>query len=695
MEDDFMKYDNSYDDENNEIEANSDDHSNNNDTLDESSDEQYSTYSSYNDTEAKETEPETGNYESFNQDLYAESHSSDNAMSEESNTVGINEETPQNNETSEDSEETPDDNKKNKKKNKKDKAPKEKKPMTKAKKITLIVVSVILVIAIIATSITVPIVIANKDKIFVSEAADFNNTDGTYFVLKNDVTVDGDLNLGDINSIDFNGNTLTVTGTLRINSANANEVIMGGKSKNNYNSDGVLQAGNIEVTCPNADFVASVLVKTNLLKVTSKSFLLADKGANLSNNAEIKSSSVNILAPLEFSDKNTNNSVIIKDAGIININAIVSGNIDISNNYKAAEGYSSNASIKGTVSGNILADSNTSLTISSRIGGIIDSNVRDAETGIAKERVGKVKLMENAAVKEIKNAEIVYIHENVVFPDLTSVGTVETIKQLDRVTAINVNDDTDKIILTFGTVDGADAYIVTIDNNESITIMEPMLDITKYVSSPEKHLIKVQAVSTSAPELLLPSESSIYEYRTYMTLARPTNIKVTTNDEGKYILSFDKVNFADEYSININGTVIVTDKTNVDITSYLTRGGNYVFEIIAKSKNDNIKSSKAGVYQYKHYISLTTPVLRIINDQSNIIFSWDPVPEADYYRVIRINGEEEETVFYTSSAEFKVSLSNEYGIESGQTFIVEAISNNGYYTMSRSEQVTYKYVPVA
>ena len=143
--------------------------------------------------------------------------------------------------------------KRSKKDKQKNKEKKPRKPLSKVQKIFIWIAVAIIVAGIIAASIAIPVTIANKDKIFVSDAEDFKNTDGKYYVLQKDVHVEGDLDLSAVTNIDFNGKKLIVKGHLRITSEGKSDVSLGKRAKNGYVKDGYIEAYDLIVTAPEAN----------------------------------------------------------------------------------------------------------------------------------------------------------------------------------------------------------------------------------------------------------------------------------------------------------------------------------------------------------------------------------------------------------------------------------------------------------
>lgn len=583
--------------------------------------------------------------------------------------------------------------KRSKKDKKKNKEKKPRKPLSKVQKVFIWIAVAIVVAGIIAASIAIPVTIANKDKIFVSAAEDFKNTDGKYYVLQKDVHVEGDLDLSAVTNIDFNGKKLIVKGHLRITSEGRSDVSLGKRAKNGYVKDGYIEAYDLIVTAPEANVNICADLMLDSMEISAASAKVISS-VTVKESSSITAKSISIDDTFRFSTTEDNDYLNIINASTVSISGEISGNVVIKNGgVKPENGYLTSSDIKGNVKGNVYADNNTELIISSHIEGIIESCITDSE-GIVIGNIGKVKVIGNAVVKEINNADLVYIHEKVVkraMPELINVTKFDVIRQLTRVPYINVNDDTDTVIMEFGKVNNADKYIISIDGTEIETVTDTKVDITKYVKNVKTYLISVKAISEQNPELLLPSEEIRYEYKTFLTLARPNDIKVTIIDS-KYILSYSKVSFADEYVITVNGAKITSEETSVDITEYLKTAGDYIIEITATSRNENIKQSKANVYQYSitEDLSSFNFTIQLNPTDRSLIFAWDEVANADIYEIVRVGQNGEETVLYRTNAQ-NVILSMDdtrFKIESGQQFKVIAKSVNSYYAPSSSAIVS-------
>ena len=134
--------------------------------------------------------------------------------------------------------------------------PKQRKKMSprQKKRVAIACVAAVLVVAIVL-GIALPIYFINKDKIFVSSAEDFlNYDDGTYFVLEDDLTVDGDVTIGRGYALDLNGHALIVNGTLTFDNPGTGEAAVGTLKKGAWTGAGSIDADNVVIVAPSGSF---------------------------------------------------------------------------------------------------------------------------------------------------------------------------------------------------------------------------------------------------------------------------------------------------------------------------------------------------------------------------------------------------------------------------------------------------------
>lgn len=478
--------------------------------------------------------------------------------------------------------------KKNKeKKSKADKVKKEKTPLTKEqkkKRIIAISITAVLLTIIIVLSIVLPIVILNKDKIFVSKKEDFDKVNkGKYFVLEKDLVIDGDLSLAKAYTIDMNGHNLTVNGTMTIAGTvdNKETLSIGTKKGKTFNNNGILTAKTFKVTYNGKFDMHSMLVTDNL---------------------EVEANNADFYNAVQVRDNLTiSNSIIAFKDGIafgeLGVATVNNSTINLTGAAKAD--YSLETS-KLYLNENAIAKSVTLDSFSeAHIKGAVEGNINGG---------AKVVLSKTSSAEVLSGMAVLWLHDNAKYASINGDVKVEAIIELVAPPTLSVvMTDNGRIIVNVKTVSNAGQYECVV-NGEVLplaTVLDasttPLVtfDITEYA---EKHIgeikIAVRALGEEGtdPELIIPSDQTIINYQHNITLETPRNAKVNIVDE-KYILSFNPVNFANKYRIEINGRLATeTAETNIDITAHLNKVGNYsIFIQAVNTDNVSILNSEKAL----------------------------------------------------------------------------------------------------
>lgn len=472
-------------------------------------------------------------------------------------------------------------------KDKTDNGSKEKAPLTKEqkkKRIIAISVSAVLLTIIIVLSIVLPIVILNKDKIFVSKKEDFDKVNkGKYYVLEKDIVIDGDLNLAKAYTIDMNGHNLTVNGTMVIadTAENANTLNIGTKKGKAFINDGILTATTLKVTY-NGNFAMHSMLVTENLEIETLS-------ADLFNAVQVRNS---LLV--------ANTTIAIKDGiafGESGVATIANSTLTISGNAQADYTLESSKIMLGENS------STKSITMDeyseAHIKGAVDGDI----TGGA-----KVVLSKTATAGVLSGMSVLWLHDNAKYASINGNVTVKPIIELVAPPTLSVTmNDSGRIIVNVKTVSNAKRYECTVNGeilpleivDNPITIPLITFDITEYA---EKHIgeirIAVRALGAEGDdeELIIPSDYTVINYQHKITLETPKNA-VVTESEGNYTLSFNPVNFANKYKIEINGRLAIeTAETSIDITPFLDKVGNYsIFVQAVNTDNSSILNSEKAL----------------------------------------------------------------------------------------------------
>lgn len=473
-------------------------------------------------------------------------------------------------------------------KDKTDKDSKEKAPLTKEqkkKRIIAISVSAVLLTIIIVLSIVLPIVILNKDKIFVSKKEDFDKVNkGKYYVLEKDIVIDGDLNLARAYTIDMNGHNLTVNGTMVIadTAENANTLNIGTKKGKAFINDGILTATTLKVTY-NGNFAMHSMLVTENLEIETLS-------ADLFNAVQVRNSLTV-----------ANTTIAIKDGiafGESGVATIANSTLTITGNAKADFTLESSKIMLGENS------STKSITMDeyseAHIKGAVDGDI----TGGA-----KVVLSKTASAEILSGMALLWLHDDAKYASINGNVTVAPIIELVAPPTMSVTmNDSGRIIVNVKTVSNAKRYECTVNGEvlplETVgnPIATPLItfDITEYA---EKHIgeirIAVRALGAEGDdeELIIPSDYTVINYQHKITLETPKNAVVTKSEEGNYTLSFNTVNFANKYKIEINGRLAIeTAETSIDITPFLDKVGNYsIFVQAVNTENVSILNSEKAL----------------------------------------------------------------------------------------------------
>lgn len=477
--------------------------------------------------------------------------------------------------------------KKKEKKSKADKVKKEKIPLTKEqkkKRIIAISVTAVLLTIIIVLSIVLPIVILNKDKIFVSKKEDFDKVNkGKYFVLEKDLVIDGDLSLAKAYTIDMNGHNLTVNGTMTIAETvdNKETLSIGTKKGKTFNNNGILTAKTFKVTYNGKFDMHSMLVTDNL---------------------EVEANNADFYNAVQVRDNLTiSNSIIgFKDGIAFGESGVATVNNSTINLTGAAKADYSLETSKLYLNENAIAKSVTLDSFSeAHIKGAVEGNINGG---------AKVVLSKTASAEVLSGMAVLWLHDNAKYASINGDVRVEAIIELVAPPTLSVvMTDNGRIIVNVKTVSNAGQYECVVNGevlplatvNDASTTPLVTFDITEYA---EKYIgeikIAVRALGAEGtdPELIIPSDQTIINYQHNITLETPRNAKVNIVDE-KYILSFNPVNFANKYRIEINGRLATeTTETNIDITAHLNKVGNYsIFIQAVNTDNVSILNSEKAL----------------------------------------------------------------------------------------------------
>ncbi len=539
--------------------------------------------------------------------------------------------------------------KKGKAKDKSDKKSKIQELISKYKLPLIIILAVILVAAVITTT----VLVVNAPKVFVRGAEDFilkENSKKKIYILKKDITIDGDLELKNDLDINLNKKTLTVNGTfkLTLDDSKTSTINIGTLKKKNYINGGKIIADSIDISAGNIS-----------LNVFSPLFT----------NGTIKVKDLSLHEKLEIPD----NTFLEISSADIAVKKEVKGTLKLfTSNLDLFE----NASIDC-----IIADEYSNAQI---YGDIIDSIIGGNE----------ISILQNANCPHITNAkELYYQSQTATVENADNIGTIHIVRQLSTPSQINIEKEGNSFYCISSQVLNADLYIFTIkDGNELIKELESesnKIDITAYIKHPKTYTISAQASSTNK-RINIPSDKKEIEYKYSIKLDSPI-LDITETSEKKIILSFPSIDFATIYRIDINGEVTkeleATDKDymSMDLTNDIVDIGAYYIKVSASNpSNAAFSDSDTVMTSYLKTIKLDTPIVSISDSGNNIVLSWEKVDDASNY-IIR-NSENDVAIMTTHTS--YVFSKNDMG--DGTIFTLYA-QGKDYYITSEEVSITFEY----
>lgn len=185
-------------------------------------------------------------------------------------------------------------------------------------------------------------------------------------------------------------------------------------------------------------------------------------------------------------------------------------------------------------------------------------------------------------------------------------------------------------VLTWSIVKGAAGYLPNINGEDCARVTSNQLDLTELFTG--GHLsIKVKAVADGTTRL--DSDwSAVLEYDMAVTLATPQPV-VT----GKTI-SWEAVEGASGYEYEINGSIVITESTTVDLSEYLAE--TYTIKVRAIPADNKLNSTSVWSSEVTVAIfdRLATPQLTVngssLKNPDSASISWSPVTGASGYEVL-------------------------------------------------------------
>ena len=556
------------------------------------------------------------------------------------------------------------------------KPPKAKKPLT-AKQKKNIIIAVLCIVAIIGVGLGVglPVYFHFKDKIMVAEAADFNKdiTKGTYFVLSKDVVIDGDLDMSARGnySIDLQGHTLTVRGTLTYSTDSAKDIKIGNTKKKAYVEGGVIDADKIVISTLNANVEILSNTQTGRAEILAKRVTISSMTA--ADGISVGAQNISLTGAISTG----NASQIILSSTAVDANAQASATGKIGGKL-ALENVDLIATASSSITSIVLDDQSTA-----QISGTIEAGIEGGK---------KVAMLGGHSCSEYKNVATLAIYR-------AGAGDY-TIKGCDKVVYIDkLATPVDliieeraggKIFAVSAKVVGATNYVFNVDGTEHVASGN-QLDISALMSNggAGKHIITVYAkgnydfatLETADATVYVDSDSTKIEYAYKITLATPENLQVAEDSNGIY-LAFSKVDFADYYTVDVAGQQLrfEADKDAATQKFYLTEVlkevGNYSVRVTAHSNVAEILSSKQAMTSYTKTQQLGVATeLTARENGAQINVSWSAVEGADSYIIFANDGGRLVELGRTSMTSFSFDKT----LLGSATEVSVVAQGNGYY----------------
>ena len=556
------------------------------------------------------------------------------------------------------------------------KPPKAKKPLT-AKQKKNIIIAVLCIVAIIGVGLGVglPVYFHFKDKIMVAEAADFNKdiTKGTYFVLSKDVVIDGDLDMSARGnySIDLQGHTLTVRGTLTYSTDSAKDIKIGNTKKKAYVEGGVIDADKIVISTLNANVEILSNTQTGRAEIVAKRVTISSMTA--ADGISVGAQNISLTGAISTG----NASQIILSSTAVDANAQASATGKIGGKL-ALENVDLIATASSSITSIVLDDQSTA-----QISGTIEAGIEGGK---------KVAMLGGHSCSEYKNVATLAIYR-------AGAGDY-TIKGCDKVVYIDkLATPVDliieeraggKIFAVSAKVVGATNYVFNVDGTEHVASGN-QLDISALMSNggAGKHIITVYAkgnydfatLETADATVYVDSDSTKIEYAYKITLATPENLQVAEDSNGIY-LAVSKVDFADYYTVDIAGQQLrfEADKDAATQKFYLTEVlkevGNYSVRVTAHSNVAEILSSKQAMTSYTKTQQLGVATeLTARENGAQINVSWSAVEGADSYIIFANDGGRLVELGRTSMTSFSFDKT----LLGSATEVSVVAQGNGYY----------------
>lgn len=294
------------------------------------------------------------------------------------------------------------------------------------------------------------------------------------------------------------------------------------------------------------------------------------------------------------------------------------------------------------------------------------------------------------------------------------------------------NDGTRRYYLNFNGVEGAYRYEIMVNFNTKTVLHDNratayQVDITDFLTDINGEImanaynISLRALPQENDTITQASKSNSYAYKLRAQLKQVTNIVVTDPDktEGKYILSFDLQDNAQNYSVEIiklNDTEytsylasltpkltlpITNVKGAIDITAYVQQAGEYYIYMTAHPGADNSyydPSDRSSTFAVVSKLqTLTTPheLTHINQSKTEFLASWLGDNNADGYVIKVTTPKGKEYIYKTTQTSFNIN--DVMTVEGNYKFAVKSMvganseSSKSYISSAYSEDYLFTY----
>lgn len=555
--------------------------------------------------------------------------------------------------------------------------PKAKEGLTKAekKKLLIIVIASLCALVVLGLGIGLPIYFTQRYNISISSAADFaklsekkeGDLDKYTFVLKKDVTVEGDFAIEHGVNIDLNKKTLTIQGILTVNVTSEDSISIGTKKGKKYIAGGAIIADNIVV-----NVVKNVEITSN---VQAKSVTI---------NAEEAKFNV----PSYACTGNTDGTALSITANKIDMNSNI-----ITDNDATVKLVSTQINFNGgRIETNVLAG-NSVINVAN--GASINELNLDASSYVTS--YGNIEIINGGKIVRLLNGHSGTLYKNIEVLGIyrasddsytaENCGKVVYIATLEKPSDILVYERDGKIFVQMGVVNGATKYYARVDGGEWKESTSSVIDITaEIMAKTGKRTVEVKAGGDYNEDLIggeingeyylfLDSDTISTNYKYTVVLEKPSNIVVNERE-----ISFSTVNLASRYIITIDGkkhTFNATGNTvtqTFDISEFVSSAGVHTIRIVAESNIDGVKKSEEALATQVTIVKLEDvllPTASFTDDSTTI--SWTAVDNCKTYAIYDSEGKLVATTTATS-----ISIS---GYVAGSEFRIVSVGS-GYYTSS-------------